>query len=94
VISPDSIVRPTGDAVSCEVDGQATILNIRTGNYFGLDDVGAAVWRIMSLPRTVAEIVQEITNEYDVEVAQCENDLVSLLSELARHGLVEIGDSV
>jgi coenzyme PQQ synthesis protein D (PqqD) len=93
-ITADSIVRTTTDAVSCELDGEAALLNVRTGDYYGLDEVGASVWRIMSQPHTVAEIINEITSEYDVDTARCESDLVDLLSELAKHGLVEISDSV
>ncbi len=48
----------------------------------------------MREPRTLAEIIKRITSEYDVDPPQCENDLISLLSELAKHGLVEISESV
>jgi len=93
-ITADSIARIANEVVSCDLDGEAAILNVRTGVYYGLDEVGASVWRIMREPRTLAEIIKRITSEYDVDPPQCENDLISLLSELAKHGLVEISESV
>ena len=86
----ESIVRIARDALSCQLDGETTILNTHSGNYFGLDEVGASVWRLMSAPHTVAQIISAITAEYDVETAQCEADLLSLINLLAAHGLVEI----
>ena len=87
-------MRTARDTVSCELDGETAILNVQSGDYYGLDEVGASVWRIMSQPHTVAEIIREITSEYDVDPAQCEGDLISLISKLASHGLVEIGDGI
>ncbi|MBV8451885.1 MAG: PqqD family protein, partial [Deltaproteobacteria bacterium] len=66
-LTSDSIVRIATDAVFCEFGGETAILNVRSGNYYGLDEIGAAVWRMMSQPRTVAEIIREITAEYDVD---------------------------
>ena len=68
------------------------ILNIKSGEYYGLDEVGARVWRLMSQPHTLAEIIGEITSEYEVDPARCESDLFSLVGKLAVHGLVEIGN--
>jgi hypothetical protein len=92
VLTSDSIVRTAGGAVSCELDGETAVLNIQSGNYYGLDKVGTSVWRLMGEPHTVAEIIREITAEYDVEPARCEADLLSLITQLAAHGLVEIRD--
>jgi len=88
----DSIVQIARDAVSCELDGETAILNVQSGDYYGLDEVGASVWRMMSQPHTIAEIIREMTSEYDVDPARCEGDLISLIGKLASHGLVEISD--
>jgi hypothetical protein len=93
-LTSDSIVRTARDAVSCQLGAEIAILNVHSGEYYGLDEVGAAVWRMMGRPRAVAELVREITSEYDVDPAQCEGDLISLISKLAVHGLVEISDRV
>jgi hypothetical protein len=78
--------------VSCDLDGEAAILNVQTGIYYGLEEAGAAVWRMVSAPRTVAEIIEGIISEYDVDAAQCRGDVLRLLGELAEHGLIEVAD--
>jgi hypothetical protein len=80
----------TKNVVSCELDGEVAILNVQTGEYYGLDEVSALVWRMMSQPHTLGEIIREITCEYDVAPQQCEDDLVSLLGKLANYGLIEL----
>ena len=41
----------TKDQVSCDLAGEAAILNIKSGVYYGLDPVGARIWNLMQEPR-------------------------------------------
>src|ERR1700722_3182924 len=89
-ISDRSVVVATKDQVSCDLAGEAAILNIKSGVYYGLDPVGARIWNLMQEPRAVIEIQNTITGEYDVEQEQCARDLISLLEKLLAEGLIEV----
>jgi len=89
-ISDRSVVVATKDQVSCDLAGEAAILNIKNGIYYGLDPVGARIWNLMQEPRAVAEIQNAITDEYDVEPERCAQDLVALLEKLLAEGLIEV----
>jgi len=91
-ISDQSVVVATKDQVSCDLAGEAAILHIKSGVYYGLDPVGARIWNLMQEPRAVAEIQNAITNEYDVEPERCARDLVDLLEKLLAEGLIEVKD--
>ena len=78
------------DQVSVEVDGEAVILNLADGVYYGLDPVGARVWALMEQPRTVAELVDAVVAEWEVDAPTAERDLLDLLADLAERGLVEV----
>ena len=76
------------------VGGEAVILGMRDGVYFGLNAVGARAWALLAEPRTAAELASVIQREFAVERAQCEADIASLLSHLRDRGLVhELGDT-
>jgi hypothetical protein len=81
------------DQVSCELAGEAAILNLKTGAYFGLDPVGARIWSLLTEPRTVAGIRDAIVEDYEVEPERCERDLLALLEKLADAGLVDLRDA-
>jgi coenzyme PQQ synthesis protein D (PqqD) len=89
-ISDRSVVVAAKDQVSCDLAGEAAILNIKNGVYYGLNPVGARIWNLMQEPRQVAEIQNEITSEYEVEPERCARDLVSLLEKLLAEGLIEV----
>jgi len=92
MISKDSIVVAIKDQVSCDLAGEAAILNLKTSVYFGLNAVGASIWDLIQQPKTVTEIKDAILEEYDVEPGRCEADLLKLLQELSDHNLIEVKD--
>jgi hypothetical protein len=89
-ISPTSIVVAGKDQVTSDVAGEAVILHMRSGRYYGLAQVGARIWHLISEPKRVSEIRDAIVQEYDVAVDRCERDVVTLLEEMAEQGLVDV----
>ena len=85
-----SIVVATKDQASADLAGEAVILNLESGVYYGLDAVGARIWNLIQEPRTVNEIRDALLEEYEVEPDRCERDIVALLEQLADAGLIEI----
>lgn len=78
------------DQISCDLAGEAAILHLTTGTYFGLDQIGARIWSLLQQPRTMGEIRDVILDEYEVEAPRCEADLAALLSEMEAAGLVSV----
>ncbi len=92
MISQRSTIVVTKDQVSADLSGEAAILNLKTSIYFGLNTVGASIWKLIQEPKKVSEIRDAIVEEYDVEPDRCENDILELLQELSEHGLIEVVD--
>ncbi len=91
-LSANSIVQQAKEQVSCDLGGEAAILNLTNATYYGLDQVGARIWALMAKPTTVDEIRSTLLEEYEVGRERCERDLECLLSELVEHGLIEVRD--
>lgn len=91
-LSSKSIVVATKQQVSCELGAEAAILNTKNSVYYGLNPVGASIWRLLQKPRSIREIRDVIAGEYEVGVERLEKDLIGLVSEMVDQGLVEIQD--
>ena len=91
-ISINSIVVVEDDVVSCDLDGEAAILNLKDGIYFGLDPVGAKIWNLIQKPMNLEEIIEIILDEYDVDKNRCKNDIFELIRRLLENGLVKINE--
>lgn len=86
----DTRVVAARDQVSVEVEGEAVILSLADGVYYGLDPVGARVWTLLEAPCTVAELRDAVVAEWEVDAPTAERDLLALLEALAARGLVEV----
>lgn len=89
-LSKSSVVSAAPGQVSSTVEGEAVILNVETGVYYGLNAVGAWVWDAIQTPKTVAQIHEDLVTEFEVDPAQGEQDLVALLEDLAAASLIEV----
>lgn len=78
------------DQVSVDMDGEAVILHLGDGVYYGLDPVGARVWTLLEAPRTVAELRDAVVAEWEVDAPTAEHDLIVLLRDMAARGLVDV----
>jgi hypothetical protein len=93
-ISGQAIVVAAERQVSCDLADEAAILDLNSGVYFGLNAVGAHIWKLVQTPRTVNEVRDALLEEYDVAPERCERDLFALLQELITHGLIEVKGAI
>ena len=80
LLSSGSVNVAGKDQVSCDLHGAAAILNVRSGTYYGLNEVGSTVWNLIQQPRSVEEICKTLLREYEVEPARCSSDLIEVQS--------------
>jgi hypothetical protein len=90
-----ALARPTklvaaSDQVSSELAGESVILNLKTGLYYGLNEVGARIWDLLQTPTTFGNICDAIEQEYAVDTHRCEQDVRVLLEELITAQLVMV----
>lgn len=81
------------DVIWREVDGEAVILNLQTGKYYGLDKVGTRMWNLLSEHHQVELVYRTMLDEYEVSEAQLQHDLLGLIDKLVEHGLVQIDET-
>ncbi len=70
-------------------DGQAVLLHLDTKFYFTLNATGVAIWkRLERASATSAELAEELSKHFRVDVAAAARDLEPLLAEMMAEGLV------
>lgn len=92
-ISHRSVVAAVKEQVSCDLAGEAAILHLGSGTYYGLDAVGARIWALVQQPTRVDRLRDVLLAEYDVVPDRLERDLTALLQDLAAQGLIEVRDA-
>lgn len=73
-----------------DLDGEAVMLNLESGKYYGLDQVGTRMWNLIVEHDALAPVLQALLEEYDVTEERLQGDLLKLVNDLTAHGLVTI----
>ncbi len=89
VPTESSSLRPSKDVTAREFDGECVLLDLASGKYFGLDEVGGRMWHLLSRGLTLGEIPCELTKEFDVDSARALADTLAFADVLVSGGLME-----
>jgi hypothetical protein len=84
----DTRVEIPADVVSREVDGETVLLDLASETYFGLDGVGTRIWQLIGSGHDLRRVHRILLDEYEVDAAALEVDLLALVGELLAAGLL------
>jgi len=87
-LSLNSTIRLNERLVLRTVEGEGVLIDPVGGAYFGLGFVGARIWSLLQEQRSLKDIVEALTLEFECSEQQCTDDLLAFLEDLADRGFV------
>lgn len=87
----DTIVSISDDAVFRELEGESVVLNLQTGMYYGLDEVGTRAWRAIEPKGALRQALDGVLQDFQTAPATAEADLLELAAALVDKGLWTVG---
>ena len=86
-------VEPDPDVVITELEGkEAVLLNLATKMYYTLNETGLRIWQMLSSGRTLGEISETLSGEFDVTPEKAKESVFNLIGELTAEKLVKVVD--
>jgi hypothetical protein len=79
---PGTLGAPLGDKL--------LMLSVEQGSYFELSPVTRRIWELIETPRTLADLIDCLTGEYDVDPEVCRAEVRAVIEHLAGENLVSI----
>ncbi len=75
-----------------ELGGEAVILELTSGRYYGLDEVGGRMWSLLEQHGVSGLAYEALLREYEVPREQLREDLLEFVDTLASRKLLEVQD--
>ena len=92
-IGPSSVVKLSNEQIAAELSGSTVVLHVANGVYYKLNEVGTHVWKqLEGGAHPVRELVLAVMKEYAVDRERCEADIVALLEDLLKRGLIDLAE--
>ncbi len=82
------VVVVSEDVLFQELDGEAVLLSLESGQYYGLNEVASKAWSLFQEHTKLEHVLSELLTSFDVPEETLEADLRVFLSDLGAHKLV------
>ena len=80
------------DVLLQDLEGEAVLLNLKNGQYYGLDENSFHMYRTLTSSTSVQAAYEALSQEYEIEPEQLRADLDVFLAHLLENGLLVYAD--
>jgi len=75
-----------------EIEDECVLLHLSTGRYYTLNEVGRFLWKSLDGKTPLSELHRIVIREYDVDELLAKKDLLEVVHDLLKEGLLETDD--
>lgn len=90
-ITPDTIVvRNDKKYITSPIGDEIVMMSMESGNYIGINEVGAVIWNKLEQPMTIKEVINYLLSIYDITEDACTEKTVKHIADMANQEMVLI----
>lgn len=82
-------VQRDNEVISSATADELFMMNIERGNYHVVSGVGPTIWSLLESPVQISHVVDQLSEIYDIDPQQCEEETISFLDQLLAQRLVK-----
>lgn len=87
-ITETTLISKSSEQTSGQLDGEAVLMHMENGSYFGLGNTGSKIWELLDKPMQAGMLCNELTKVYEVDMKTCFEDVRSFLVKLKEAKLI------
>lgn len=78
------------DVLFSDIDGEVIILSPEEDAYLSLDATGSRIWLLLQNAMSLDDLVNLLTEEYEVSAEDCLHDVQSFLEDMIQRQLIKV----
>jgi len=86
-------VRISSSTLHRELQGETVLLQLDSGEYFGLDEISTRIWQLIVETGDLCAVEAAMLKEFDVERTVLAQDLTRVVDDLVAKRLIETDES-
>jgi hypothetical protein len=92
-ILTSTIIQRAKDILFNRIDDELLSIDAQAGYCYSLSESASRAWELISSPARVETVCLRLIEEYDVDKAVCERDIIDLFESMNEAGLIRISDA-
>lgn len=89
-VNLDSVISKNKEIDDTDLDGEKVMMNLEKGQYFMMNEVGSRIWELVEGNTPIVNIIEALTNEYEVDEETCEKTVMEFLGRLKDADLINV----
>ena len=89
-VTMETTVVRADDLSIAELDGEMVVLDVQSGQYYGLNEVGARILQLTDKQITLQHVVDQLLEEYEVSTEKLRADVIRFVRKMGTLGLVQV----
>jgi hypothetical protein len=82
------VTRNDQQFIISQIGDEVVMMDVNNGVYIGMNSVGSNIWKLLAEAVSVKDIVASLTNQYDVNPAQCEAETLTYLQQMLEQNML------
>ena len=89
-VDPTCLISRNEAIVFTDLDDTIVMMDVNEGKYYELDQIGARLWSLLETGRSVADLCDALSTEFDVDPDTCLRDTLEFLQTAGTLRIVHI----
>jgi hypothetical protein len=89
-ITTKTVISQIEEIVDSDIDGETVMMSIENGEYYGLDDIGSLIWKLIEKPINVSDLIDTLLERFDVDRKTCERDVLVFLNGFNEDRILQV----
>ena len=79
------------ELLAVDMDGETVMMDMESGNYFGINAVGSHIWEVLETENKVTTIIETVSSQFEVKNGDTvQEDIMAFLGDMVEQRLVEV----
>ena len=83
-----TIKRNNEDFLCSKLGAELVMMNLKTGDYLGLNEVSSDIWDLLKQPSTPENVINGLLQQYEVSQDDCEKQTLECLNKMVEQGMI------
>jgi Coenzyme PQQ synthesis protein D (PqqD) len=84
----DKLIQIADGLEATNLDGETVLLDVNSGHYFGLNEVGSRIIELVGEPTSIETVIETMAGEYDVDKDRLATDVESFIGQMIERNLI------
>jgi len=88
LLTIDTFIRKNDRVPYRIIEGEAILVNVKSGEVIHLNEVGAAIWSFLEAEKKISQVVNHICENFEIDEKTTREDTLEFIQSLLDNGLV------